>query len=362
MATKKLHLIDTFQGGVNDAASPRKISKGQIANGTDVQYLQYGKIVPMGSSKNYEQSNPNFGILPITIYPGYGLHHFNIGYSMGGTTSTQLSAAVTTQGTDGTEAHATCMLLPAVFYGGTGSSLRQLNKDLSNHTITIKLQNSGGSDVETLAAITNHKDSGGGYQTGPGWWTGDYLGLYSSPYEPWDAPTLSELIASTTNTNSSTIEAVANDSGSVTFYALAVGTTYNTHTIDLQISNTGGTYLANNNHHDNAAQSFWGDIHHTYNGINTPWEGIYEQSDGEPHTAMAGGAGPTTHVVTITVDAVDPTYDTYAKIQIGCDESGNTTQQTVTVAISAGTALATATQAIRDAINADSSVIIGRVT
>ena len=65
---RKIHLIDRFDGGLNESSSPRKIAKGQIAQAIDVQYRKHGRIEPMGRAKDSSSLQPLVG----TISPGYG--------------------------------------------------------------------------------------------------------------------------------------------------------------------------------------------------------------------------------------------------------------------------------------------------
>ena len=48
--SKKVHLIDTFDGGMNESNAPSKIEKGQLVDANDVQFRKHGRIEAMGEA------------------------------------------------------------------------------------------------------------------------------------------------------------------------------------------------------------------------------------------------------------------------------------------------------------------------
>ena len=94
--SKKVHLIDTFDGGMNESNAPSKIEKGQLVDANDVQFRKHGRIESMGEAV-VKDDIP--GHITHNVTGGYGIYKYNIPY---GFSPEDAGATVTVhnQGTD----------------------------------------------------------------------------------------------------------------------------------------------------------------------------------------------------------------------------------------------------------------------
>jgi len=380
MASKKIHFIDDFSKGMNDNSSPRKIDTGQISYAQEVQFSEHGKIVPMGRSKNYYSDDSNFSSVNREVTPGYGLGHFNSGYSMAGSGTSSISTAITTQATPGEYAYTILDIneiawnhtLTGLSHQGQQAFFQDVSEAMANNNgvkpFTFTMALSGGESLGSISYDRGSLVSAEDTSSNSSWdwkhaiYQNDYLGLFGEINPPntgsdtsptGGAASLATLLAAEINTTSSNVQAYGNypSRGMVSVWAEDVGTTLNGQFVNLTITNNAGTtpFTTNNN---NASAAFEGHLEHTWNNVsNTPVEFPVSGS-------LAGGAAATTHVVTLTIDSVDASTATDFMVKIGCIEGSTHTERTVKTTISAGTSTADAAEAIKDAILADSDIKI----
>ena len=366
--SKKVKLINHFDGGMNDASSSRKIEDNQVANAVDVQYRKHGRIEPMGESQFHGGASSVFQPILGEIVPGYGLYHFNTGISFGNTTSSNITSVVTAQGSEGEWATGVGGRLVGTVIGEENLIL---NRSLLPITVTFKIgtvgEAFGSCELLCTIAITDEDDDYFGFITMPG--GGDFFGTdiadvpTTGSYNPYQ--TVNLVIANAINAGSSNIEAffdpAANPGCSAVLVAsTANATTYNNEVIKMKVTNNlgttdigtvhNGTEVVGVNYYNDAVEDYTIGLAHTFYEEPTN----YTPAQANP---MSGGVANTTHVVTSTVNSVDSSIETNFTIAVGCIEGSTESIQYQTVTAAAGASTSTVATSIRNAINGDISII-----
>ena len=220
--SKKVYLIDRFDGGVNESNSPAKIEKEQLASAIDVQYRKHGRIEAMG------ECNLTDTHVTHQIEPGYGLYNFN---SPRGFKSNDVSYSLNTitTGTDGNNSIAFGSihgLVPYSYYNNnSGGALEEIMLDNIPYVLTFTL--SGGQSLGAVTIGQADDQAAANY---------DWFGFMGGEVNPTQIYTA--IATACNDVGSNPITAVASDTG-VYYYATTDGTTYNDQTIRMTWSSSG---------------------------------------------------------------------------------------------------------------------------